>query len=322
MRKRTNYRLRSMSMAHNISDDSIPALVSKVASLDPTKYDWTDLAALGISQSAWNRVERLRLSATKLFCHPDAILADSTLIAYYRGLAMLPLKGMAQLATGTDNLEAGKGKLTAERAQTIVLLLNEIISGIIQNVPGFLSLQPDSFIRATTAVTTDGRWRNTIGEDATRIVKDMIVRYLSEQNLVASVQSKSGHSLSSPDALPIDEVRALVLTNSWTVRFGSEPDIEICDPRDTIREAIEIKGGLDPAGALERLGAAKKSFANARERNSGVRTTLLMSAITPELSQRADQNTETHELISLDDVLLDDTARQEFLHDLRYKARL
>jgi len=309
-------------MAHSITHDGISTLVSKVASLDPSSYDWSNLTALGISASAWKRVGNLGLPPTKLFCHPTVILGDSRLIGYYRGLAMLSHKGMAQLATTTQALEAGRGNLSQQRAQKTVLLLNEIISGIIDNVPAFLSTEPDSFIRATNAVTTDGRWRNAIGEDATRIVRDMIVRYLSEEGLLASVHDKAGHSFASADEVPIDNVSSVHLTNEWTLRFGSEPDIEVCDPQDTIREAIEIKGGLDPAGALERYGAAKKSFAKARKRNSAVRTTLLMSAVTAEVSARGAQNTEVHDLIGLDEVILEDTARDDFLQDLRYKVRL
>jgi len=55
------------------------------------------------------------------------------------------------------------------------------------------------------------------------------------------------------------------VTNGYRIFFGSEPDISILnpeeeEPRDLLIGAIEVKCGLDPAGALERYGAAKKSF--------------------------------------------------------------
>lgn len=322
MRKRMNYRLRAIAMAQSLRQERLSLLVEKVRSLDPEVYDWSDLEALGISKTASERVEAMGLSPTMVFCHPDVILADPQLIEYYRGLALLPHKGMTQLGTATKNLEAGKGKLSKERADKIFPLLNEIISTIIENVPGFLALDPNVVIRATVAVTTDGRWRNAIGEEASRIVKEMIVRYFYDEGLVASVVTKSCEFFDSASDLPLEDISALKLVNGCTLRFGTEPDIEIEDAHQKLTAAIEIKGGLDPAGALERYGAAKKSFAKARARNSAVRTMLLMSAITSEISTRASQNTEVHDLVDLNEVLLEEKQRKTFLEELRYKARL
>lgn len=322
MRKRMNYRLRAIAMAQSLRQERIFSLVEKVRSLDPEAYDWSDREALGISATAWERVQTMGLAPTVVFCHPDVILADPRLIEYYRGLALLPHKGMTQLGTTTKNLEAGKGKLSKQRAEKIFPLLNEIISTIIENVPGFLAMEPDTAIQATTAVTTDGRWRNVIGEEATRIVKEMIVRYFWEEGLIISVVSKSGESFGSPENLPLEDISTLILVNGYTLRFGTEPDIEIEDANQKLMDAIETKGGLDPAGALERYGAAKKSFAKARARNSAVRTMLLMSAITSEISARASENTEVHDLVDLNEVMLDEEQRRAFLEEVRYKARL
>ncbi|NJL64415.1 MAG: XcyI family restriction endonuclease [Methylacidiphilales bacterium] len=49
---------------------------------------------------------------------------------------------------------------------------------------------------------------------------------------------------------------------------------------------IEVKGGTDTAGALERYGAAIKSFEEARRRNSKVKTILIASCITTEVNNR------------------------------------
>lgn len=322
MRKRENYRLRALAMARALCDDSTEWLARTVQQLDPGRYDWHDRADLGISATAWARVATAGLSPTVVFCHPDVVMDDPRLIAYYRGLAMLPHKGMSQLATATGGLEAGRGDLSRERSVKICRLINEVVGTVVENLPRFLELDASTVIRSTGAVTTDGRWRNAIGEEASRIVKEMIVRYLAEEALVESLEAKTGQRVESPlDARP-DEVAAVQLTNGHSVHFASEPDIELRDAQGRLTDAIEVKGGLDPAGALERYGAAKKSFAKARARNSAVRTTLLMSAITEEVSARATQNTEVHDLIDLDGVLLDEAKRGLFLAEVRYKARL
>ena len=49
---------------------------------------------------------------------------------------------------------------------------------------------------------------------------------------------------------------------------------------------VEIKAGIDPAGALERLGAMMKSFENIRSESSEAETILVASCITDEVDQR------------------------------------
>ncbi|MCK7511704.1 MAG: hypothetical protein MZV70_51770 [Desulfobacterales bacterium] len=53
--------------------------------------------------------------------------------------------------------------------------------------------------------------------------------------------------------------------------------------------AVEVKAGGDPAGALERLGAAK-SFEDDRNLNPRVKTVYVVRCITPELQRRISQN--------------------------------
>ncbi len=71
--------------------------------------------------------------------------------------------------------------------------------------------------------------------------------------------------------------------------FSSEPDIAF--RRDNVLEAtIEIKGGIDPAGALERLGAAEKSAQAAIEVNPRCKNFLIAGVITPEMRRRLNQS--------------------------------
>ena len=53
--------------------------------------------------------------------------------------------------------------------------------------------------------------------------------------------------------LPIQNSREPVLVSS-------EPDIPLINTDGSTIAVIEIKGGTDPAGALEQYGATKKSF--------------------------------------------------------------
>lgn len=57
-----------------------------------------------------------------------------------------------------------------------------------------------------------------------------------------------------------------MLKGDMTMRFDSEPDISFTEDNEYLA-VVEIKGGIDPAGALERHGAATKSFQHAIEGN-------------------------------------------------------
>ncbi|MGF1673024.1 MAG: XcyI family restriction endonuclease, partial [Rivularia sp. (in: cyanobacteria)] len=66
---------------------------------------------------------------------------------------------------------------------------------------------------------------------------------------------------------------------------------------------IEIKGGTDPAGALERYGAAKKSFEEALRINPEVKTILVASCITTEVNTRIENDSTISTYFNLTEVL-------------------
>lgn len=67
----------------------------------------------------------------------------------------------------------------------------------------------------------------------------------------------------------------LSLVDGRRVRLAAEPDIKIYDDF-RMHAAVEVKGGLDPAGVLERVGAAIKSLSRAKNDSPGVLTILVL----------------------------------------------
>ena len=67
--------------------------------------------------------------------------------------------------------------------------------------------------------------------------------------------------------------------------YGSEPDVAFVKDGGVVA-TIEIKGGKDPAGALERLGAVQKSLA---ETPPGCTNVLVAGVVTDEMQTRLDQ---------------------------------
>src|SRR5438132_14378728 len=100
-----------------------------------------------------------------------------------------------------------------------------------------------------------------------------------------------------PELLP----KAFRLKVGVVMEFSAEPDISFTQS-DELKAIVEIKGGIDPAGALERYGAAKKSFEHAVQRSSRCRNFYLGGVFTAELQRRinADRLVEkTYNIIAL-----------------------
>ena len=76
-----------------------------------------------------------------------------------------------------------------------------------------------------------------------------------------------------------------LLPDDINMVFGSEPDIRF-ERGSRLLATIEIKGGTDPAGALERLGAMMKSF---RETHPGCVNFLIAGVVTDEMQSRLEK---------------------------------
>jgi len=79
---------------------------------------------------------------------------------------------------------------------------------------------------------------------------------------------------------------------------------------------IEVKGGADPAGALERYGAAKKSFEESRRDNNQVKTILVASCITSEVQTRILQDPTISIYFNLTEMLRDAAVANQFMQQI------
>ena len=122
-----------------------------------------------------------------------------------------------------------------------------------------------------------GSWQNAKGDRAEIAVKSDFMLRLQRSGLIDN------------DALVDANQRVieLALSDGRLLRMGAEPDIAIYAD-DKIEIGIEIKGGTDPAGVLERVGAAIKSLRRVKEENSKATTILIISAVS--MSQQAERD--------------------------------
>ena len=149
--------------------------------------------------------------------------------------------------------------------------------------------------------------RNVIGRDAENRVKDRIKEWLDSKQLILERN---------------EAATKFILTRGYLMKFGSEPDIEF---QQTVGNelrtmaTIEIKGGKDRAGALERLGAMQKSF---EETPPGCVNFLVAGVVTQQMQARLDQMGVV-KVFMLDSLDYDESEWSKFINELfHYTIRI
>jgi len=162
-------------------------------------------------------------------------------------------------------------------------------------------------------------WRNAIGAEGTYRVKELLVSSFIQLGAVNVFVTHGGVRVPSDQGPPpVSDLRAVITASDYQVIFGSEPDISIRDPQGILHATIEVKYGLDEAGALERYGAAKKSFERAARENPRVTNIYLAACITPEVKRRIDADRLVNKVFDLAEILGDSNKRAEFLEYLQW----
>jgi hypothetical protein len=273
-------------------------------------------------------LEGAHIEPLRVFAHPYVCLQKPRLLAYYRSVAAISQKGAKRLAlSAIDAFENGsRTKLTREQSLTACRLFNRHISAIVDSTISFSSRDVDALLFASAGAQIDGAWRNAIGEEGEAVVRRMIVSGFLRRGRVKGFETRQGRTVPLEDIKEADIIadlpayRGFHLVNGTGVMFSSEPDVSLLESNGMLIAAIEIKGGKDPAGALERLGAAQKSFTHAQRENPDVHTIYVASCITPEAAKRLEQaRTESamfHEVVNLSELLTDEAARTAFLSGL------
>ena len=228
---------------------------------------------LMISEQAWRHMEASGIEPKLVFAHPDLLRNHPTVSQYYRGLALLPRKRVSDIAVSVDSWEDGTRKtpIPEHRSKDVARLYNAVISSIIEGAANWTLENGYRNIVATMGIGLDGTFRNIIGRDAEDLIRNRIKSWLASRQLIV----KSN-----------DEETEFQLPNGYSMRYGSEPDIRFQQEQSGIKQivaTIEIKGGKDPAGALERLGAMQKSF---EETPPGCVNMLIVGVVTSEMETR------------------------------------
>ncbi|MEM9786048.1 MAG: XcyI family restriction endonuclease [Pseudomonadota bacterium] len=255
--------------------------------------DWSNASRFGVSDELLRDLRDQSLSIAQHYCHPNALLSNPTYLRYYRCISALSQKGLKSISgvSSVDKIEIGKASISQDQSTRVSRAVNENLSAIYAiSVPGSEKLK--GLMYATAGTSIDGSWRNKIGSEGERVIRTLFLKELLVHAEIVKVTDKSGidYSSSQLTANWLDEntsnLHSALATNGSVILFGSEPDIKLINSSSTTVGGVEIKAGIDPAGALERLGAMMKSFESIRSVSSEAETILVASCITDEVDQR------------------------------------
>lgn len=267
--------IRSALMSARIQERTDFTLRDLIASLKE-EPEYHPLEDLMISEQAWNHIIDSNTDPKFVFANPAVLQKYPRLSQYYRGIALLPQKRVADIAGSVASWEDGTRKtpITESQSKSVARLYNTVICSIIEGTSEWTLDNGYRNIIANMGIGLDGTFRNIIGQDAEDLVKTRIRNWLDSHHLIVEQD---------------DAKTEFQLPAGYSMHYGSEPDILFRQELSgTTRDVatIEIKGGKDPAGALERLGAMQKSFEATPPNCVNM---LIAGVVTAEMRSRLDQ---------------------------------
>ena len=267
--------------------------------------DWNQ-ADLGISEKAWKKVIHRGIKPVRIFAHPDVLRSVRRSVGYYQKLALVSLKSMNNIGLTITTYESGRNKkpLEWQKARAVCRRLNQLISRLIESDGVIDPREFDLWRGMTAGSTAQGSWQNKKGERTETVIKGIITRRIQSVGLL------SGQS---------DDGKILQLGDGRILEYGSEPDLAFYDEEHRTLIAVEIKGEIDTAGVLERIGAVIKSLSRAKQENSEATTVLIIPRVS--MTEQASQELAAHQSdidhwFTVEDVLNRDDVKREIFEVL------
>jgi hypothetical protein len=289
---------RSLFFHQKLHEWGLLAVAQAVESFDGNSVEWR-LSDLQISKRAWNRVIHSGIAPVRVFAHPAVLQSIPRSVGYYRTLAMVSRKSMKNVGLDTEPYEQGKAP-DKEVALSLARHLNRIICRVVETEtdPRINAREIDLWRGMAAGSQAQGAWQDAKGSEYEVIVRQLIAAQLASRNLIAK-----------------QDASRLTLHDEREVIFGTEPDISLRKGGNLLA-AVEVKGGIDPAGAHERLGASIKTLRDCRARESSCVTLLLLrkGTLTKGLKKRLSQSKEDiTRWFTIGDLLDDEKVLDEFI---------
>jgi hypothetical protein len=149
---------------------------------------WRERAEeLGIDSRALDILDRAAIRYAFYFCDPKQLSENSTLIAYYRNVAMVSAKVMRGIGLDTASHETGT-PFDGDRAEQIAKYLNGTVSALITSNPSLVTGRRHiEMVLANLGESIGGSWRNEVGRLAYAEVIGGLLRYLHAKGCLSTV---------------------------------------------------------------------------------------------------------------------------------------
>lgn len=256
---------------------------------------------LAISSKAWDKIVHRGIKPVLVFAHPQILRSLPRAVSYYRMIAMVSQKSMNRVGLSVARYEHSNIMPDEATPQIIARHLNKIISHLIEADEQIDAREFDLWRGMAAGSQAQGSWQNAKGAHIELVVKGLLQRRLRERQLVSTEAT--------------DGTRMGLLDNR-TVIFADEPDVAFYK-HNRIEAAIEIKGGIDTAGVLERIGAAMKSLSRTKQENPDAITILILQGVS--VTQRARRDLQTNKRtvnywFQVEEILEDERTREKLFN--------
>jgi len=258
------------------------------------------LDGLNITKKAWEKAIHRGIKPIRIFAHPLVIKENSKRIAYYRMLAMVSQKSMSRVGLDIKNYENGILSPEDDTSLNISKHLNRVICSLIEQDETIDDREFDIWRGMAAGSQAQGSWQNTKGDKAEIKIKAIIKERINDRGL-AIEEAKKGKT----SHYKLRDNRNLILS--------AEPDVGIYR-NDIIEIAIEIKGGIDPAGVFERFGAVLKSLRRIKQKNKKAITILIIekASLTSTLQSELEKSKEIIDcFFSIEEIIINDKIRNK-----------
>ena len=244
-------------------------VAGQIEAIQGETLDWV-LSDLGISERAWNKVIHRGIKPVTLFAHPYILQSILRAVSYYRMMAMVSQKSMNNVGLAVNRYESGAVNPDSQRAFALSRHLNRIICSLVETDEVIDAREFDLWRGMAAGTQAQGSWQNLKGRRVEVQVKSLLRQRVREKGLVV-----------------VETADRIELQNGSILFFADEPDIALYQD-NVVQVAVEIKGGIDTAAILERIGAAIKSLSRAKEENVQACTILLIQEVSLTQTATAD----------------------------------
>jgi hypothetical protein len=318
-----SYGLRSEFFARKLRELSFFDAAAQARKLVNVKdsFRWDRAESFGIDPQAMEAVRNSGVEPVLFFVHPRVLAEQPRLLLYYRCLAMISQKGFQRLATGkVTRIESGAlDSLDRELLGKIVFVLNRLLSLVAKSFTSVTHMENEhllAFLYAQAGAQIQGSWNNAIGEQGETSVRQMLLHHLRE--CVVQVVWKDDTTVDVSAATWSEvlantpKIKVVRMRDAFHLVFASEPDVSLRNPDDVPLVSVEVKAGTDPAGALERFGAAMKSFDHEIGLNPRLKTVYVASRLTDEVRRRLQRENPFSHTYLLSKLLSSDDEQRRF----------